>query len=53
MDHIDWIFKYIVEEERLKRILENEILDEFQIRKIKSKIELLQAAKEMTYSLMK
>jgi hypothetical protein len=44
MDHIDFIFQYIVEEERLKRILDNEILPEFEIQKIKSKIELLQAA---------
>jgi hypothetical protein len=36
----------------MKRILENEALDEFGIEKIKSKIELLRAAKGMMYDLM-
>jgi hypothetical protein len=53
MDTYDFIYQYIVEEERLKEQLSNNSISQHETELIKSRILMLQAAREMTYTLIK
>jgi hypothetical protein len=53
MDTYNFIYQYIIEEESLKVKLISGLLSPEEAELTKSRISLLQAAKEMTYSLMK
>jgi hypothetical protein len=53
MDTYDFIYQYRAEEEILKEQLNNASISQQESELIKSRIQMLQAAREMTYTLLK
>lgn len=52
MDSIDWIFRYIIQEEELKDRLSKGLVPDEDIRSVRNRIEFLEAVKDLQISLL-